>query len=194
MKTIIFDFGGVFNLDDDVRGFWYNNAEYFGVDPEAANKITLDIWTDARIGKGDASLYFSEAAKFVNKNTEEFKKYFLEYTGWRDDLYQFINQYLKGKYKLGLISNQIESWLEPIIEEKKLQDIFEVIITSYGVGIAKPDIRIYQKAIKDLGVDSKDCVYIDDREKNLEPAKNLGMKTILFKDTESFKNDLFKLL
>ena len=194
MKTIIFLFGGVFNLRTSVKEFWQNNAKVLGVDPEKADKITLDIWLKARIGKIDSDIFWTESAKLVKMSAEDFKDCFFNYTGWREDLYDFVKQELAGKYKLGMVSNQIESWLEPIIEEKGLRDLFDVIITSYELGIAKPDIRAYQEAVNKLAVDPKDCIYIDDFEHNLKPAQELGMETILFKDTASLKKELNKLL
>ncbi|PLX24694.1 hypothetical protein C0580_04245 [Candidatus Parcubacteria bacterium] len=194
IKAIIFDFGGVFSVDDDIKKFWKNNAENFGVDPEAANKITLAIWLEARVGKIDSNLFFSEAAKFVGQDEKKYKKYFIEYTGYRPELYEFIKKELYGKYKLAIISNQIESWFEPIIKEEKLNDLFGTIITSYGAGVAKPEKDIYLKALDALKLSASECIYIDDRPKNLEPAASLGMKTILFSSFDQFKIDLQKLL
>ena len=41
-----------------------------------------------------------------------------------------------------------------------------------------------------LKVKANECIYIDDREVNLEPAKKLGMKTILFRNAKQLKKEL----
>ena len=92
-----------------------------------------------------------------------------------------------------MLSNHIEDWLEELIEKHKLNQIFDSIVTSYNSGMAKTDINIYKKIVNDLDVKSNECIYIDDLEKNLPPAEELGMKTILFKDLEQLKEELKNL-
>ncbi|MDP2104267.1 MAG: HAD family phosphatase [Candidatus Gracilibacteria bacterium] len=194
IKAIIFDFGGVFSTDDDIREFWQNNAEKLGVDAEEANRISLSIWFEARVGKIDSTIFWEKLGAFTKMSPESFKKYFIEYTGFRDELHQFVKKNLYGKYKLAILSNQIESWLEPILEEKKFREIFDIIITSYNTGLVKPDREIYEKVIQDLNLKAEECIYIEDRPKNLEPAKNLGMNVIEFRDYDSFLKELDFLL
>ncbi|EKD29916.1 MAG: hypothetical protein ACD_78C00214G0002 [uncultured bacterium (gcode 4)] len=194
IKAIIFDFGGVFSTDDDIREFWQNNAEKLGVDAEEANRISLSIWFEARVGKIDSTIFWEKLGAFTKMSPESFKKYFIEYTGFRDELHQFVKENLYWKYKLAILSNQIESWLEPILEEKKFREIFDIIITSYNTGLVKPDREIYEKVIQDLNLKAEECIYIEDRPKNLEPAKNLGMNVIEFRDYDSFLKELDFLL
>jgi putative hydrolase of the HAD superfamily len=94
---------------------------------------------------------------------------------------------------LALLSNQIEDWLEEVIEKYELNKLFDVIITSYNFKIAKPDISIFKETAKKLGVKPEECIYIDDLDKNIPPAKKLGMKTILFKNTKQLVEKLNKL-
>ncbi len=46
------------------------------------------------------------------------------------------------------------------------------------------------KRYNQLKVEPNECIYIDDSTKNISPAKEIGMKTILFKDFEQFKHEL----
>jgi len=113
---------------------------------------------------------------------------------WAIDNLEYVKNKLQGKYKLAILSNQIKSWLEPILEEKKFGEIFDTIVTSYEVGSAKPDIKIYKEVLGKLNVKAEECVYIEDRIKNLEPAKILGMKTIEFKNYNQCVKDLEEIL
>ncbi|MFZ2193259.1 MAG: HAD family phosphatase [Candidatus Moraniibacteriota bacterium] len=193
-KAIIFDFGGVFSINDDIQEFWLNNAVKLNVDSQKANEIGLSIWLEARVGKIDSNIFWEKLGAFVGMDAFKFKKYFVEYTGFRDELYAYVKNNLQGKYKLAILSNQIESWLEPILEEKKFREVFDVIVTSYDVGFAKPDIEIYKKVLERLNLEAGECIYIEDRIKNLEPAKILGMKTIEFKNYKQCVEDLEMLL
>lgn len=193
-KAIIFDFGGVFSIDDDIQEFWLNNATKFNIDPEEANKLSLPLWLEARIGKMDSNIFWEKLGPLVKMNALEFRQYFVEYTGFREELYDYVKNNLKGKYKLAILSNQIKSWLEPILEEKKFIEIFDTIVTSYEVGFAKPDMEIYNKVLETLNVKAEECIYIEDRAKNLEPAKILGMKTVEFKNYDQCIRDLEQIL
>ncbi|MFZ2188808.1 MAG: HAD family phosphatase [Candidatus Moraniibacteriota bacterium] len=193
IKAIIFDFGGVLCVNDDLPKFWQENGDKLGVDPEDARKVGVPIWMEARVGKIDSNVYWEDLGVLAKMSAEEFRKYFIEYTGFRDELYTYIKKELKGKYKLAILSNQIKSWFEPIAEEKKFKAVFNVIVTSYGTGIAKPEIEIYKKTIKELGVEASECVFVEDRPKNIEPAEKLGMQVIEFKDFNQFVGDLEKI-
>jgi putative hydrolase of the HAD superfamily len=56
--------------------------------------------------------------------------------------------------------------------------LFDHVIESAKIGLRKPDPRIYRLMTDKLGVDPKDCVYLDDLGVNLKPAREMGMTTI----------------
>jgi len=113
--------------------------------------------------------------------------------GWRPEMIEIAKK-LKKNYKLALLSNQIEDWLEEKIKKHQLDKIFDVIVASYKEKIPKPDIEIFKITVERLGIQPEACVYIDDLEKNISPAKELGMKPILFKNIEQMKKELQELL
>ena len=56
--------------------------------------------------------------------------------------------------------------------------LFDHVIESSLVGLRKPDPRIYHMSCEALGVEPKDCIYLDDLGINLKPARAIGMTTI----------------
>ncbi len=55
---------------------------------------------------------------------------------------------------------------------------------SYKLGLLKPDPLIYQTVQQKLGVDFNQIIFIDDKEKNVLSAQNLGIHGIVYnKDT-----------
>jgi len=57
---------------------------------------------------------------------------------------------------------------------------FSRIIDVRAVGyIAKPDPAAYRRALAILGAAGDECLLVDDRARNLSPAKELGMITVL---------------
>lgn len=194
IKAIIFDFGGVFKKNDDFVKFWQKNAKEFNVDEDFIIKKSLEIWLQARVGEIDSNIFWEEQGRAVGMSTEEFKTYFINSTSFCDELLEYVKNNLVGKYKLAILSNQIESWFELIIKKRGLKEIFNPIVTSYNEKVAKPDIEIYKRTIEKIGEKAENCIYIDDVAKNLEPAKQLGMKTVLFKEYRNFLEDLNNIL
>lgn len=66
-------------------------------------------------------------------------------------------------------------------------------IFSHVVKRKKPDPIIYQLLLDKALHPANACVYIDDKAEYLEPAKNLGMQVIAFKDAEQLEARLKKL-
>lgn len=58
--------------------------------------------------------------------------------------------------------------------------LFDVVVESSLVGIRKPDPKIYELAVKELGFRYDQCVYFDDLGINLKPAKELVFFSIFF--------------
>lgn len=55
---------------------------------------------------------------------------------------------------------------------------FEHVIESSKAGVRKPDPRIYLMMCEKLGLEPKQCVYLDDLGVNCKPAAQLGMAAI----------------
>ena len=84
---------------------------------------------------------------------------------------------LKGHgIKVGMLSNV--KWFVPIYKLWRSYNGFDVLLLSYREKIAKPNPEFYRLAIKQLGVKSQEILFIDNKQKNLEPAQQLGFKTL----------------
>jgi putative hydrolase of the HAD superfamily len=55
---------------------------------------------------------------------------------------------------------------------------FDAVVISGEVGLRKPEPAIYALAAERLGLSPSACVFVDDVEQNLSPARALGMATI----------------
>ncbi len=89
---------------------------------------------------------------------------------------------LSKQFRLGIISNFTGN-LEIILREYKLHHYFEHILDSYHVGFSKPDKRIFAEALKRFQLPAENCLFIGDNiERDVLPAKELGMKTVLIRE------------
>jgi putative hydrolase of the HAD superfamily len=85
---------------------------------------------------------------------------------------------LKPGHKLGLISNAFPS-LKELWDLLDLSGYFDSLVISALVGVSKPDARIFEIALEDLGVQAKDSLFIDDMEENVFAAEELGFASFL---------------
>ena len=83
-------------------------------------------------------------------------------------------------YKMAIISNDASHWSRYIREKFDINKYFEVISISGDLKIQKPDERIFQLTMEQLGCKAENCLYVDDREGNLEAASKIGMDVVLF--------------
>lgn len=109
------------------------------------------------------------------------------------DLIRFIRAH-KTEIKMGLLSNGWSSTRRFLEERWHIAEIFDDMIISAEVGLAKPDRRIYQLALDRLGVEAEQTIFIDDFIENIEGARELGIHGIHFQDPQIVIEELKDLL
>lgn len=101
---------------------------------------------------------------------------------------------LKGKgYRIGLISNTGRTpgvTMRAILERYGLSGYFDSMTFSNEVGYIKPNRKIFEASLKDLGAEPQGVVHIGDNMLlDIYGAKSSGMKAILFSGySERFDN------
>jgi HAD superfamily hydrolase (TIGR01549 family) len=103
-----------------------------------------------------------------------------------EELLEFLSD---AGYKLGIVTNASRAYVDLVNKNFPLSKWFSVIITSDDtLKCPKPDPKGLLLACKNLGVTSKDAIYIGDQEFDLIAAKNAGMDSCLL-----FKADTFEV-
>ncbi|XP_046947876.1 bifunctional epoxide hydrolase 2 isoform X2 [Lynx rufus] len=75
----------------------------------------------------------------------------------------------------------------------QLRPHFDFLVESCRIRMAKPDPRIYKFVLDTLNASPNEVVFLDDIGANLEPARDLGMVTILVRDTDTALRELEKV-
>ena len=94
------------------------------------------------------------------------------------------------KYFMATINNEILELNTYRIEKFGLGNIFPVFFSSCFLGIRKPDEAIYQLALQVSQRNAENCIFIDDREINLECPRELGLQTILYESPAQLQDAL----
>lgn len=99
-----------------------------------------------------------------------------------------------GRYRTGIITNAFDNVRNLIINEWRIQDAFDEIVSSAEAGIMKPDVRIFKLALHRLGVKAEESVFLDDFLHNVQGARAVGMLAIHFRSREQALRELEILL
>jgi putative hydrolase of the HAD superfamily len=82
-------------------------------------------------------------------------------------------------FTLGMISNS-NGWVERLITERGLRPYFHFVLDSRLVGVEKPDPRIFQIALNQVGIGSAEALYIGDLYSiDIVGPRAAGMRAIL---------------
>src|SRR5579863_7520010 len=94
------------------------------------------------------------------------------------------------RYFLAALNNESEELNSYRVRKFGLTRNFACFFTSCYLRVRKPDPLIYELALGITQRAPEQCIFIDDRPANLEPAKALGMRTILFQSAEQLRVSL----
>ncbi len=101
---------------------------------------------------------------------------------------------LRKRYKLVIINNG--TWLTYSFFNARfnMAQTFDIFISSAQEGIAKPDVRIYQRACHMLHLEATECLLMDDSLENVIAAQRMGMQGIHWLDHEQGFEQFLKFL
>ncbi|WP_039057547.1 pyrimidine 5'-nucleotidase [Enterobacter sp. Bisph1] len=86
---------------------------------------------------------------------------------------------LKGKVKIGIITNGFTALQQIRLERTGLRDYFDLLVISEQVGVAKPDARIFDYALRQAGNPDRARVLMvgDTAESDILGGNNAGIAT-----------------
>ena len=99
-------------------------------------------------------------------------------------------QKLRKKYKVVAFSNIMKERADYLDEKYGFLKYFDVFVFSCEHGMTKRNPEFFKKMLEIIKANVEDCLFVDDKEDYLKVAKNLGMKTIMFKDSDSILKEL----
>jgi putative hydrolase of the HAD superfamily len=111
-----------------------------------------------------------------------------------DELFAYYRRLHESGVRFAMLTNNVREW-EPHWRTKlPIDDIFETVVDSAFVGFRKPDPRIYAIALERLGLPAEACAFVDDLERNVAAARELGFHGVEFRDTAQAIAELDALL
>ena len=105
---------------------------------------------------------------------------FMSWSDYREDLWDLTLDFKSRGGRTALLSNGVPAVMDTVRSTRTLAEHFDAVVVSYEVGCVKPDPRIYQICLAQLGAHAVSTLFVDDRLENLEAAGRLGIQTFHF--------------
>lgn len=185
-KNIIFDIGNVL-LD-------FNPKEYLKLKLKEDKIIEVyeEIFKSEEWLMLDRGTILEEEAIDIiaNRSNENAELIKLSFENWYDILrpidknISVLRKLKESGYKVYYLSNFHLKAFENVTSKYNFFNIFDGGVVSYEEKLIKPEIEIYNKIIEKYNLNANESIFIDDMEENIEKAKEVGFKTILFKKEE----------
>lgn len=195
IKAVIFDLGNVLVNYDVGRA-----ARRFS---KAGGISQLRIWAHFFLSKfeqaytrGEISTaeFYREASRIFKKPVpyKTFKHYWNDIF-WQNPGMDRLLSRLKKHYPLYLISNTNLLHFTHIKKQFRILRHFKKMFPSHEVKARKPELRIYRRVLKKIGLRPEETVFIDDMKSFIEGAKKTGMHTIRFRGLKPLIQSLKEL-
>ncbi len=194
IKAIIFDIGGVVLKPKSFHPVTQEYAKMMNLEKDRVHEIFKKIWYMWRVDEINENEFFDKLTKELKIQADKEKLRKIFYSVWELDegTFEMIGK-LRKNYKIFALTNQSRELFSSLSKEYGLSKIFDKIFTSYETKLAKPDPKIYEYMLGKTGMKPGECVFIDDKDENVERAGKLGMKALLFENAEQTENELRKL-
>ncbi len=191
IKAVIFDFFGVIGA---------STYQLIAENIQISSKKQLDAISDLHksIDNGfvNQEEFLHQYAEIAGLSYEEFLKIYHDSNNRfsvSNKLLEYIANLKSKSYKIGLLSNvnkeAYEEFVKPIVQT----NYFDVVMPSFQTGLVKPAISAFLTMSEKLSVDPEEAVMVDDLESNCEAAEAAGLKSILYTNFHTFKEEAANL-
>lgn len=195
IKGLIFDLDGVITDTAEYHYLaWKSLAEKIGIEidrefNEQLKGISRMESLDLILKHGNKEQSYTEAEKeeLATQKNEEYKESIKEITP--DDLLPGIEKLLKeAKEKnLGLVLASASKNGPAIMENLQITDLFDGIVDPASLKAGKPDPEIFIRGAEMLGLDTTECIGLEDAEAGIESINGANMFSVGVGSKEAMK-------
>lgn len=193
LTTIFCDIGGVLLTDGWGQKSRQLAAEHFALDWEElshrheyvshaieTDRLTLEQYLDRTV--------FYCPRSFTR---EEFRAFMFAQSQPHEDTIAVIKELADSKkYQMATLNNEILELNLYRLATFGLRNYFSVFFSSCFLSLRKPDEGIYRAALRITQRQPEECLFIDDREANLECPRALGILTIHYRNATQLRAEL----
>jgi epoxide hydrolase-like predicted phosphatase len=192
---LLVDWGGV--MTTDVFHAFRAFCEQEGLEPDTLRKrfredpSSRDLLIALETGQLDEDEFEPRFAEILGVEPSGLIERIFAGAGPDESMLDAVQRAREQGVRTGLISN---SWGTRRYDRELLARLFDGVVISGEVGIRKPSPEIYKLAVQRIGLEPRECVFVDDLPFNLKPAAELGMATVHHSSTPDTITELEQLL
>lgn len=186
-NVILFDVGGVLLQWKDEWLFDEISHELDIPFEEIKDKFNANI-SELFIGKISEEQFWNKISDGVKINHEIISQTFLKRSILDTKVLNLARSIKKQGFDIGILSNITPETRR--ILPKQWIDEFDHVFFSDQIKLAKPDPKIFSYIKEKLS--EHQIVFIDDKQENVDAAKRYGIKSILFEEYQSLREELAK--
>lgn len=194
---VVFDLSGVF-FNEGLSVAVQTIAKKFNLDSaDVEFVLNGDFAKEYRTGLITTEEFWQKAATHWQFNDDQIKEIqFIFFGAYVPEpaTVELLKQLKSLGIQTAYLSNNPEDRAKFLDQKYNFLSLFDFGLFSFEAHAWKPDKLIFEKFMQNFSVESRDIIYIEDREKHIKPAKELGWQTILFKDVVQAKADLEQML
>jgi putative hydrolase of the HAD superfamily len=196
IKAVISDFGGV--LTTPLIQSFMAFQDKTGITTETLGKA-MQAATEAN---GENPLFEMERGEitevaFLDQLTDclepllghrpemhRFREIYFEALDTNQPMIDLMAELKAEGYRMAMLTNNVREW-EPLWHPMlPVDEIFETVVDSGFVGCRKPESKIYELTLEQIGEPAETCLFVDDVLVNCEGALKAGLQAVHFQDNE----------
>lgn len=175
------------NLEDFLKVYEPINLKYWKMYRE--EKINKEKLRYSRLKETFDILEYEISDSLINTIAKDYIDYLPNNNHLIEGTLELL-EYLKEQYQLHIITNGFEEVQDIKLRKSNIKPYFDVIVTSESVGVKKPNIKVFNFALEEAGVNPENAVMIGDSyEADIMGALNAGMHAIFYSNTSEKLNN-----
>ncbi len=194
IKAVLFDFGGVLTEGGKTGSTRAMFGAVYGIDPQTVRMDDSAI--QAFRGKITDEQFVQNTNALNTDCPPATVDMFIERATIFDrcePVYTLAEALRKQGIGTGIFSN-VYAISADALRRDGYYDGFRPLILSCDHGMMKPELALYKAALHELNLAAGEVLFIDDNEQFLEPARKLGMHTVLAVSPQQIVDDVTKLI
>lgn len=184
IKAMIWDIGGVL----------FPHQPWAGKKPPLEDRlqvkqVVIDIYDEGKMSKDylKQELFKSDLPK------ETLQAAYNALTVIDDDLFDLIKK-LGKKYDQYAMANEVQKWTDIRDHIHGIKSVFKKTYVSIDVGMTKPDPKFFMHILEENKLKPEECIFVDDKDVNVESAREISINAIQYHNFEQLKTDLEKYI
>jgi putative hydrolase of the HAD superfamily len=193
IKAILFDIDGIL-ITGEKKLFSHRLAEEHNIPLEKVNEFFDNDFRECSFGRADLK---EKIQPYLIKwnwrgNVEDFLKYWFESESVKNkdinkEILEKIGRIRERGIKCYIASRQEKYRMKYIADNLGLKNYLDGVFCTCDIGCDKSEPEFFNKVLKELNLVPEEVLFFDDREKNIENAKSLGIEAHLCDDINNLE-------